>query len=107
MWTDEDEVVYQRDREDAFLDFADRVQAGAEAIREARRLRVELAKAKTEIKELRKQAGSAVNTSTGIVMDMVMALSTGAMSITDDPVKRAEAAKMLDARYLARQGEGG
>lgn len=84
--------------ENRFLDFVAMMQTGAAAIRRARDLEERLAKAEADAAEWRKIAMSGTDGMAGMVVDLVAALGTGALTLSDDPEKRAKAVELMDRR---------
>ncbi len=84
--------------ENRFLDFVAMMQTGAAAIRRARDLEERLAKAEADAAEWRKIAMGGTDAMSGMVLDMVTALGTGALVMSDDPEKRAKAVELMGRR---------
>lgn len=96
---EEAERRWQREKaENRFLDFAAMTQTAASAIHRARDLEERLAKAEADAAEWRKIAMGGTSAMNGMVLDMVTALSTGALTVSDDPEKRAKAVALMDRR---------
>ena len=90
---------WQREKtENRFLDFVAMMQTGAAAIRRVRDLEERLAKAEADAAEWRKIAMGGTDVMAGMVLDMVTALGTGALTLSDDPEKRAKAVELMGRR---------
>lgn len=85
-------------REEEFLSLVALLNVGARAIRDKRDLEERLAKAEENAAKWRNLAEQGTRTSVGILGDMMAALTTGALTLSDDPEKRAQAVALMERR---------
>lgn len=92
------ETAYRQAEEARFLEFADLVQIGVRAIRETRVLRSKLERAEEEADKWRKIATEASGAAFRQTLDLVTAMSEGALTTSDDPSRRAAALRAMGER---------
>lgn len=96
--TEDEQRAKEWKRENEFLSLIALLNVGAQAIRDKRNLEERLAKAEESAAKWRDLAEQGTRTAGGIVGDLMVALGTGALTVSDDPEKREQAVALMGKR---------